>query len=46
MFSTESHTKSNRAFGENRAGGDHLKPVELYNQSTTEITVLIKYKPG
>lgn len=45
-FSTELHTKSNRAFGENRAGADHLKPVELCNQSTTKITVVIKYKPG
>ena len=46
MFSTELTTKSNRASGKNRAGADHLKPVELCNQSTTKITVLIKYKPG
>ena len=46
MFSTELTTKSNRASGKNRAGADHLKPVGLCNQSTTKITVLIKYKPG
>lgn len=46
VFSTELHTKSNRAYGKNWAGADHLKPMELCNQSTTKISVLVKYKPS
>ena len=46
MFVTALRPKSNRACGKNRAGADHLKPMELCNQSTTEITVLIRYRPS
>lgn len=45
MFSTELDTKSNAAYGKKRAGADHLKPVELCDQSTTKVIVLVKYKP-
>ena len=46
MFSTKLHSKSSRAYGKNRAEADHLKPVAFCNQSTTKITVLLKYKPS
>lgn len=46
MFSTELGTKSNGSYGKNRAGADHLTPVELCDQSTTKITVPVKQKPS
>lgn len=45
MFSTELDTKSNAAYGKKGAGADHLKPVELCDQSTTKVIVLLNTSP-